>query len=49
MAAYAITAGNAANASKINGHGLVKFDTVAEMEAAVKIDGTLYYAPYNEV
>jgi len=43
-----LTADNATNATKINGHGLVRFDTLAELEAAVKIEGTLYYAPYDE-
>ena len=47
-AGHALTADNATNATKINGHGLVRFDTLAELEAAVKIEGTLYYAPYDE-
>ena len=49
QAGNASTANNATDSTMINGHRLVFFDTVAEMEAAVKVDGTMYFAPYVEV
>lgn len=51
---YAVQAGSAtladtaANSEMVNGHRVVHFDSIAELEAAVKIPGTLYYAPYDE-
>jgi len=47
-AGHSLTADEAVNATKINGHGLVRFDTIEELENAVKVEGTLYYAPYSE-
>lgn len=45
--AYATTAKDAENAGQINGHRIVLFTTVAEMESAVKADDDLYFAPYD--
>ena len=45
---HAVTADSAANADMINGHRLVRFNSIAELEAAAKVSGTLYYAPYDE-
>ena len=39
-AGHALTSDNATNATKINGHGLVRFDT-AELEAAVKLKNVI--------
>ena len=47
-AGHAATADTAANADMVNGHRVVRFASIAEMEAAVKVSGTLYYAPYDE-
>jgi hypothetical protein len=47
-AGHATTADTAANADAVNGHRIVHFASIAELEAAVKVSGTLYYAPYNE-
>lgn len=48
-AGHATTADNASNADKVNGHRIVSFDSIAELENAVKVSGTLYFAPYDEV
>lgn len=47
-AGHANTADSATDAQKVNGHRVVTFATVAEMENAAKVDGTLYFAPYEE-
>lgn len=46
-AGHAETADYAENANKINNHRLVVFESVEEMNSAVKVDGTIYFAPYE--
>ena len=39
---HALAADTAENATKINGHRIVVFDTLEEYNNAVKVEGTLY-------
>lgn len=48
QAGNATTATNAFNADAVNGHRMVRFASIAELDAAVKVSGTIYYAPYNQ-